>query len=425
MSLWKRAGIWAGRQFGRLTGTGRLILSVEKGRPFVADLRVDWMRARDTKLLHGAYPRVIQFLGDHDDVVSSGDNTDVAVSGDFTFVPLHDTGHASVLDLREPELGAARAEKIKLAFSDDPETLRRLRSLWAEPVAPPDPEKAEVKHVIFVMSGIRDLGHWRARLEGPLQKAFFAAHPGEAPPKVIYPGYGYFGMGPFLLFGDRQRNVRWFMDAYTQAIADYPNADPARGGTIDFIGHSNGTYLLGSALEQYRSLRVNRVVLGGSVLPQSYDWQGKHASGQVAALKNYVGSADWVVAWFPRMFERGGDIGSAGFNGFSTVLAGGHQVTYVPGGHAAASDPRNEKSIVEFVARGNEDPGNFGFLAKERSGVVEFGEKVYPLVWATIAAVVVAVGFAVSWLAARLSRRPRWVWWAAYVVVLVYLLNNV
>ena len=112
--------------------------------------------------------------------------------------------------------------------------------------------------------------------------------------------------------------MKWFMDEYTETLARYPHATD-----IAFVGHSNGTYLLAEALRMYDSMRVNRVVFGGSVVPKDYAWCCTPAQRAVERVRNYVASDDAVVALFPRFFELpvirrvlGNNIGSAGFNGF-------------------------------------------------------------------------------------------------------------
>ena len=64
------------------------------------------------------------------------------------------------------------------------------------------------------------------------------------------------------------------MDQYTQNLAKYPNSD----GRISYIGHSNGTYILASALDRYPSLRVNQIVFAGSVVRTDYDRTGSSSN---------------------------------------------------------------------------------------------------------------------------------------------------
>jgi hypothetical protein len=73
-----------------------------------------------------------------------------------------------------------------------------------------------------------------------------------------------FPLLPFITYRDRQKNVRRFMDEYTENLARFPKAE-----TIDFIGHSNGTYILASALQRYVTMRVRRVYFGGQCEPHA------------------------------------------------------------------------------------------------------------------------------------------------------------
>jgi hypothetical protein len=205
--------------------------------------------------------------------------------------------------------------------------------------------------VVFVLHGIRDMGEWTSEFEEPLQREYLSKFPDGAKLYVHRASYGYFGMGPFLLFGDRQKNVRWFMDQITELTARFPNMKE-----IHFIGHSNGTYVLASALDKYRTLKVERVVLAGSVIRSDFHWSD--FTGRVAEVRNYVASGDLIVGMLPRVFELpffgifNRDIGSAGFNGFLDGLVRPLQTEFVKGGHSAALVPENVSSIVQFVVHG-------------------------------------------------------------------------
>jgi|SRR5215831_10367065 len=75
---------WVGSWLGRLTGIGELVLATESGAPFVANLRLEWMRwfqiYRDSTL------EIVQLLGDIDDIVSDEDNKDLRVNAGDNFV---------------------------------------------------------------------------------------------------------------------------------------------------------------------------------------------------------------------------------------------------------------------------------------------------------------------------------------------------
>jgi pimeloyl-ACP methyl ester carboxylesterase len=306
----RKAAFWWGSWLGDLTSSGKLIRSMEIGRPFVANLRLEWMDLAKP-------PRVVQLLGDIDDVVSEEDNKDLraAVSSQFVWLRVRGTGHGDILDLTDTTeigppgqtIGAYRQAKLLFSATGD----------WTEVVRANEESRFEqdeaVSHVVFVLHGIRDLGKWSAGFDQELQREFRQQHGRNGKLAVVSVRYGFFGMGQFLLNASRDKYVRWFVDQYTETRARFPNAK-----RVDFVGHSNGTYLLARALAEYPAVRVDRVVLGGSVVPKGYEWK----PDQVKSVRNYVASRDWVVALFPRFFEShivrrlGVPIGSAGFNGF-------------------------------------------------------------------------------------------------------------
>jgi len=103
---------------------------------------------------------------------------------------------------------------------------------------------------------------------------------------------------------------------------------------------------------------------------------------QVKAVLNYVASADWVVALFPRALETFPiqDLGSAGHDGFEQAHPGRpvrwyhelgnllgitashttqkppslHELARVRGHHNAALDEHNWRAIATFVVEGTE-----------------------------------------------------------------------
>lgn len=407
MSSAGRIRLKLGKVFARLTDTARCVRSFEAGEPFVADLRVQWMRtARSRAEKKEPWPAIVQLLGTIDDVVSTEDSMDVAVSQDFIFMRVRGTSHVSVLDFKERGYGEERATKFRSAIADGiPDLLKRY---------PPVPVGADpkIERIVFVLHGIRDTAGWTSDVEVTLKEAYTKANGFGGPDtlKVIKSSYGYFPIAPFLLYGDRQRNVRWFMDQYTEALARYPNAKQ-----IDFIGHSNGTYILASALERYKTLRVGRVAFAGSVVPRDYDWssklghgvdaEGREVPGRVMAIRNYIASADWVVGFFPGFFEwfNSKELGSAGLNGFLQDEAKDHEARYIPGGHGCALDPRNHPSIVDFILFGKDTYGKEAdeitkYKTENQSGWILTLSKYCWVVWLAITATVFSLGYAfVTW----------------------------
>jgi hypothetical protein len=148
-------------------------------------------------------------------------------------------------------------------------------------------------------------------------------------------------MGPFLFPSVRRKKVEWLVEEVLVAHARYPNAK------LSYIGHSNGTYLLAKALEVYAEVeqfKFDRVVFAGSVVRSDYDWDKK----RVTSVLNLVANRDWVVAFFPQMFELIPiqDLGSAGHNGFSRVE---YNREYADGGHGAGIQNTFWDPIANFI----------------------------------------------------------------------------
>lgn len=438
---------WSASWFAKLSGTGKLILSGEAGAPFVANLRLDWMnrmREREAELsqtnegdTRNSGLEVVQLLGDIDNIVSAEDNKDLRAiaSSRFAWIRVRGTGHSDISNFSDStiyggyKLGDYRKEKFLLAstgiFSDV------LQENEEQSFKTDD----HVTHIVFVLHGIRDLGQWSAAFEKDLNQQFKPTPAGETQhsnesqetsssptPKLAVASirYGYFGMGPFLLRPGRQKFVEWFMDEYTETLARYPNAEH-----IHFVGHSNGTYLLSSALENYASLKVQKVVFGGSVVRRDYNWNQVFENEQAQLVRNYVAADDWVVALFPRFFEprvmkwMGNDIGSAGFNGFD--FENNHLINerYIEGGHGAFL-----KRIPEISNFLLSDETTIPKVELERNNPNQLLRWVSPytsiFVWLPLAALVLIVG----WFVVTSASEPRWPVVIGYVILVILILKN-
>ena len=191
--------------------------------------------------------------------------------------------------------------------------------------------------------------------------------------------YGYFPMLSFLMPGARQEKVQWFMDKYTEAKANYPDAN------FHFIGHSHGTYLLAKALEDYDSVKFTNVLFAGSVVHQDYEWT-RFVPDRIEHVYNFEATADWVVAFFPKALQSIGiqDLGSAGHDGFkdSNVLTNNvRNHSYIIGGHSAAIQEAMWNSIAEFVLSGNFVLPPDSIVADDQEKYVSWPAKIAPLMW--------------------------------------------
>jgi pimeloyl-ACP methyl ester carboxylesterase len=376
---------------------------------------------------------VVQLLGDIDDVVTRCDQQDVAVAkDDFFFVPVRWTNHSGIIEVgpKAPSglsdyVAAERQARLREALTWP---IEKLRQQYAHGVEGEDPD---VDHVVFVMHGIRDYGGWTARMASAITNQDYR----RGSVVVVPSSYGYFPMGSFLLLGERQKNVRWFMDQYTQAVAQYPYAK------VSYIGHSNGTYLLASALERYRTLRVHRVFFAGSVVRSGYRWDQfyRGRKPRVGEVRNVVASRDMVVGIFPRFFElvtehapvssRGFfDLGAAGFRGFAERQV---NLEYAQGGHAAALDDEAElQAIAEYIlgeseSSNGQEPLSVFLQAEDPVWFANWTSRLCWLVWLSLIAIVVFFGRLFHlWVRKSWPRLGR-VGWGIYVLLLLAILQTV
>ena len=388
---------------------GQLILGLQRGAPFVSNLSLQWLNL----IQQGAsMPVVTQLLGTEDDLVFGTDNVDLYSGRDFFYRRVFKTGHANIVDFQDRGTGEERREALKFAVTAPVDSLRKNNEY--EPNLPA-PDRT-VQKVIFVMHGIRDFGDWTERAAQALEAE---ARSKNIRIKVITSGYGYFSMGGFLLFRERQKNVRWFVDRYTEARALYPEA------TVDYLGHSNGTYLLASALENYQSCKVDRVVFAGSVVRRDFRWSQLIQEKRVTAVRNYVATADWVVGFFPYFFEllNSGDVGGAGLLGFTDGEAHREEVRYVEGEHGAGIGSRHLDDIAAFLIGPALTPVAENKRSDVQNGLVLGVARVCWVVWLTIIAVLAFVGYLVAfrWRSAPIGSWPRL---ALYVFLVGLILNT-
>jgi pimeloyl-ACP methyl ester carboxylesterase len=169
-----------------------LIHSIQRGSPFVSNLRIQWIR-----LVHNnshLLPLTVQLLGTLDDVVSLDDDIDIKGTISFRYLQVPNTGHLSILDF-SGEWGERRQKIFRKALTQDPE---ELHSDFVEPLRPDN----DVEHVIFVMHGIRDQGFWTEEIRHQIRQIERQEHHRI---EVINSGYGYFPMLLFLFLWERQK----------------------------------------------------------------------------------------------------------------------------------------------------------------------------------------------------------------------------
>ncbi|HEX2851913.1 MAG TPA: alpha/beta fold hydrolase [Opitutaceae bacterium] len=315
---------------------------LKRGSAFVTNLRIAWIRLFLSGAADAPLPEVIQLLGTVDSTVNENDSVDVLACPNTTYVKVAAASHENIhrFDGLSASDAADRYALLRAAVVDPSRLQPATPAALAEREAP-------ASRVVFVLHGIRasQIDHWLLKVENEARALF--------PVDIVIkrPSYGYFTAIRFALPTVRRRNIRKFQDVYTEVIARHPHVLP------DFIGHSNGTYMLGQSLLDVPAMRFGNVVLAGSVLPEDYPWDEK-ARNQVGRVRSERGQRDWPVGWLCKVlrhvfFMR--DVGTGGYSSFERgevvqeKYHGGKQ------GHGAMFTDQNIPRMVRFALGG--DPG--------------------------------------------------------------------
>lgn len=391
------------------------LFDFRSGSLFVVQTRLQWLALVRSGVLPNLF--TVQLIGTLDDVVPLADavDFDVELSGDnksFRLLELPCSNHGTALQMSPPAQASEEANeppaitrwrRLVDALTRSSDELEHApgaisRDHLADAL-PPKPN-LEVSDVVFVMHGIRDKGFWTQKVARQIKLFAEAA---KTDVRSMTASYGYLAMLPFTLPWVRRRKVEWLMDRYTEIKAQYPNAD------LSYVGHSNGTYLAAAALQIYPAARFKRIVFAGSVVPRDYDWASlcgtsgaKNTTSRVDAVLNYVATADWVVALFPKglePFRRWLGLGSAGHSGFDQfrrkTTDALQEVHYVRGAHSAGVEESQWDDIAHFIVHGTLQPGQEQDkdYAKRQSFWVRYLLGPFAPLWlAILAAIVLAPG---------------------------------
>jgi len=204
---------------------------------------------------------------------------------------------------------------------------------------------------------------------------------------------------------------------------------------VDYIGHSNGTYILASALQNYQVLKVRNVFFAGSVVPAHYRWDKLINAGRVTGrVWNVCAAGDWVVALFPQFFQfisdvltidepKPGllDIGSGGFRGFRHGAGDEGRVfnlKYIAGSHGAAFAHPRLDVIARYVALDPKQDFNALWWSKDgpQPGRLEVASNLCWAMW------IVGLGL-IAFLGVE-SYREGWTCFVIYWGVLLGFLNS-
>jgi len=168
--------------------------------------------------------------------------------------------------------------------------------LGREPINP-----SSIRRLIILVHGIRTRAEWQGRLRYLLEA--------DGQTKVEPLGYGYFDVIRFLCPVMSRRGP---VDEIEYKIRDALNLHDAYNELI-FVGHSFGTYVLGTILKERPDIKPNRMLLCGSILSRKYRWD--KLPNRPNGVLNEAGSRDiWPI--LARAMTWGFD--STGTFGFKT-----------------------------------------------------------------------------------------------------------
>lgn len=297
---------------------------------FITNLHIEWIRYFDTLAVNA--PVVVQLLGSEDGIVTRSDNIDLEQFPSAYHTTIPDATHGDLYRLDTAKNPEGRYALIRDAIVRDAPQLADEKDVRKAP-----------QRVVFVLHGIKSSNTTWVQDTVEIIKSRGLAAIGST--------YGYFSALRFALPVTRRKNLEWFQDEYSQYPAHNPKAE------FNFIGHSNGTYLLGESLKRIPGMKFNRVVLAGSVLPNDYPWRERYEAGQFASLRNERSNKDFPVgvlcSALRGFFMR--DVGTGGFEGFfGTAGLPIQEVFWHDGGHSTPLAPNNLEYLAEFVAAGQE-----------------------------------------------------------------------
>lgn len=346
----RKTNIWVAMGAAALNymGIGQFLLDLERGEPFVENLRSEWLDLMRAPFGQAA-PEVVQLLGSNDWAVPADNELDLCANlggkpnPNFIFQTMEASSHVSVLDMvvtanQELRVQARRAtqftQAIALSWTD-------LRANGFSRIVRENPDataaQSRIKSILILYHGLRDnqdLGESPdlavASLFGSRTDVLISR---ESPPFV--PLFSYL----FDIIGRRESSVRWLADKFVRLKADYPDAK------ISIIAHSQGSFAAGAVVQRFAALKFENVVLGGSLLPHAFPWGAMIKAGRVNRVTNVRARADIVSGilaaafqFMPRYIPLLGrlklfQIGDSGVSGFAWINNDMGEIASLDGGH--------------------------------------------------------------------------------------------
>jgi pimeloyl-ACP methyl ester carboxylesterase len=357
------------------------------GSDFIADVRIAWIRhfGMLSATPGRIRPRVVQFWGTADSVVKEEDNADLEAFSGPVLERVSGAKHGDLQRLDKehaPDPSARWSLFSRHLFDEKPPTAARIHT---------------PRRVLFIVRGIRDSSNsdWVSDLKKQAARVY-----GDENVEDIE--YGYFSAAHFAFRPIRSKMIPEFRDVYAQRLAKEPLT------TFDFVGHSNGTYILGQSLLSTPSMRFENVALAAPVLPTEFDWPLLFLRRQVMKVRYDTARLDWPVGILCPLLRAVGfhDVGPSGVVLFGEGRLSDGRVKKVGwhlGGHGSAIEPKNRPHLLSFAEGGVDvSPGD---TTSSELGFMQSLSRATPyVVWSALAALAFA---AIRWYrqGGRVSKR--------------------
>ncbi len=349
-------------------GVGKFLLDLERGEPFVENLRSEWLDLLRAPKGQSA-PKVVQLLGSNDWAVPDDNELDLTAVVDgranpnFVFQTMEASSHVSILDMvatenQELRLQARRAAQFTdaLALPWDDLVINGYSRIVRDN-SDVIVTHAKIKAIVVAYHGLRDNQAWNESPDLAVINLFGARDDvlisRESPPFV--PLFSFL----FDIFGRREASVRWLAEKMLRLKADYPNAN------VSIIAHSQGSFAAGSVAQRFGALAIENIVLAGSLLPHAFPWGGVIKSGSVKRVVNLRARGDVVSGILAAAFQfmpryvpllgrlRLFQIGDSGFSGFAWINNDMGEVASLGGGHDCFLESRKAiRFAIAFALQG-------------------------------------------------------------------------
>ncbi|MDG3007891.1 hypothetical protein [Paludisphaera mucosa] len=178
-----------------------------------------------------------------------------------------------------------------------------MSTLPSPPAGDVPPQVAPPAHIILTLHGIRTFGEWQERLEK------LVTEPGVE--------FKHFRYGVLSLISYAVPFLRWIrVRLFRRSLRDLARRHP--DARIDVVAHSFGTYIAARAiasLSRSEAVKIDTVILAGSVLKVNFPWDDLKAKGVVRRVINECGTEDDVLLVTQLFILLTGMAGRIGFTG--------------------------------------------------------------------------------------------------------------